>query len=223
MSRVSHGTLQLRRAISSCQQGVRWACWRTGESRKVVRGAIRRGLLVVPALAVAAGADKRPAAVSLSFDRDFVLHPGHADPRLAAAFAGRAPSRRAISSSRPPPPRAGRRRSASRSAPASTRRWRCARSSAVVAPMASALTPASYNLGVAVGWRRFAVAGDVAKTSSADPALGGRESAVVGVSYIAQELHRPGRASAPSAATGAVAARSARPTMSRSMSAAPTR
>jgi hypothetical protein len=34
-----------------------------------------------------------------------------------------------------------------------------------------------------VGWRRFAVAGDVAKTKDVDPALGGRESAVVGVSY----------------------------------------
>ena len=44
-------------------------------------------------------------------------------------------------------------------------------------------TPTSYNLGVAVGWRRFAVSGDVAKVKDADPALGGRESAVVGVSY----------------------------------------
>ncbi len=53
------------------------------------------------------------------------------------------------------------------------------------APIAevSALTPTSYNLGVAVGWRRFAVSGDVTKTKEADPALGGRESAVVGVSY----------------------------------------
>jgi hypothetical protein len=47
----------------------------------------------------------------------------------------------------------------------------------------TSLTPASYNLGVAVGWKRFAVSGDVAKVTSADPALGGRESAVVGVSY----------------------------------------
>jgi len=47
----------------------------------------------------------------------------------------------------------------------------------------TALTPASYNLGVAFGWRRFAVSGDVAKLKSVDPALGGRETAVVGVSY----------------------------------------
>ncbi|MBA2467107.1 MAG: hypothetical protein H0V46_05820 [Sphingomonas sp.] len=47
----------------------------------------------------------------------------------------------------------------------------------------STLTPASYNLGVAVGWRRFAVAGDVAKSKDAIAALGGRESAALGVSY----------------------------------------
>ena len=45
------------------------------------------------------------------------------------------------------------------------------------------LTPSSYNLGVAVGWKRFAVSGDVAKVKSPDPAFGGREMAVVGVSY----------------------------------------
>ena len=47
----------------------------------------------------------------------------------------------------------------------------------------NALTPTGYNLGVAVGWRRFAVSGDVAKVKSADPAVGGRETAVLGVSY----------------------------------------
>src|SRR5205823_6710815 len=47
----------------------------------------------------------------------------------------------------------------------------------------NALTPTGYNLGVAVGWRRFAVSGSVANVKSADPAIGGRESAVLGVSY----------------------------------------
>jgi hypothetical protein len=44
------------------------------------------------------------------------------------------------------------------------------------------LAPASYNLGVAVGWRRFAVAGDVSSTKG-DPALGQRENPRLGVSY----------------------------------------
>ena len=63
----------------------------------------------------------------------------------------------------------------------------------------NALTPTSYNLGVAVGWRRFAVAGDVAKVKSADPALGGRESAVVGVSYSLSSSSAPASRSVPSA------------------------
>jgi hypothetical protein len=54
---------------------------------------------------------------------------------------------------------------------------------AAVPASVTALAPSTYNLGVAVGWRRFAVAGDIAKSKPAVPALGGRESAVVGVSY----------------------------------------
>jgi predicted porin len=54
---------------------------------------------------------------------------------------------------------------------------------AAAANSVSSLAPVSYNLGVGVGWKRFAVAGDVTKVKEADPAKGGRESAVVGVSY----------------------------------------
>jgi hypothetical protein len=45
------------------------------------------------------------------------------------------------------------------------------------------LTPASYNLGAAVGWKRFAVSADVSKAEGATPALAPREGATVGVSY----------------------------------------
>jgi hypothetical protein len=48
----------------------------------------------------------------------------------------------------------------------------------------TAITPASYNLGVAVGWKRFALSGDVAKTEGGD-LPGTRESAELGVSYAA--------------------------------------
>jgi hypothetical protein len=48
----------------------------------------------------------------------------------------------------------------------------------------TAITPAAINLGVAVGWRRFAISGDVAKVQGG--ALpGGREAAELGVSYSA--------------------------------------
>jgi len=48
----------------------------------------------------------------------------------------------------------------------------------------SAITPLSYNLGVSVGWRRFAVSGDVAQ-SDGGLIAGVREQAQVGMSYRA--------------------------------------
>lgn len=51
----------------------------------------------------------------------------------------------------------------------------------VAAPMAS-LAPAAYNLGIAVGWRRFALVGDVARVEGGVLPLD-RESADVGVVY----------------------------------------
>jgi hypothetical protein len=49
-----------------------------------------------------------------------------------------------------------------------------------------ALTPIAYNLGVAVGWRRFAVSSEVAKVDLG--ALGGREAVDLGVSYTARKF-----------------------------------
>ncbi|HTU09328.1 MAG TPA: porin [Allosphingosinicella sp.] len=58
--------------------------------------------------------------------------------------------------------------------------------SADVGPSSSsavtAITPSSYNLGVSVGWRRFAISGDVAQNDSG-LISGVRESARVGISY----------------------------------------
>jgi hypothetical protein len=55
-----------------------------------------------------------------------------------------------------------------------------------VGPSASAavtaLTPSSYNLGVSVGWRSFAISGDVVQSDSG-LISGVRESARVGISY----------------------------------------
>ncbi|HWK37213.1 hypothetical protein [Sphingomonas sp.] len=45
-----------------------------------------------------------------------------------------------------------------------------------------ALTPLAYNLGVAVGWKRFALSGDLSKVDLAGQP-GSRESSEVGVSY----------------------------------------
>lgn len=55
---------------------------------------------------------------------------------------------------------------------------------AVATPSGTQITPSSYNLGASVGWRRFAITGDVASTSGG--ALpGSRESARVGLNYRA--------------------------------------
>jgi hypothetical protein len=55
-------------------------------------------------------------------------------------------------------------------------------SAAVETPSGTAITPSSYNLGVAVGWRRFAITGD---TSTLTGGVGGgsRERARLGVDY----------------------------------------
>ncbi|MGF1550210.1 MAG: hypothetical protein ACFBQW_06725 [Sphingomonadaceae bacterium] len=46
----------------------------------------------------------------------------------------------------------------------------------------AALPPTAYNLGVGVGWQRFALTGDVARVEGG-PVPGGREKASAGVSY----------------------------------------
>lgn len=140
------------------------------------------GLVLTPAFATS-NSKKRPPAVSLSFDSLSSFTPANADPKLAAALAGKSLSLTdfkftpAPAKGRPSQVRVAIR--ARMNAPAEAAIAQAGAPTAAV----SALTPTSYNLGVAVGWRRFAVAGDVSKVKSADPAFGGRETAVVGVSY----------------------------------------
>jgi hypothetical protein len=154
---------------------------RTGA--KIAAAAAAAGLVLTPAIATNMPAKKKPASVALSFDPVSSFTPANADPKLAAALAGK---NLALTDFKfTPAPAKGRPsqvRVAIRArtlAPAQTQLAEAKVQTAAV----SALTPTGYNLGVAVGWRRFAVAGDVAKVKSADPAIAGRESAVLGVSY----------------------------------------
>jgi hypothetical protein len=139
------------------------------------------GLVLTPAFA-ASPAKKRAPAVSLSFDPISTFTPANADPKLAALLGRRSLGLTdfkftpAAAKGRPSQVRVAIRARAGSSAP--TELADVASTGAV-----SALAPTSYNLGVAIGWRRFAVSGDVAKVKSPDSAIGGRESAVVGVSY----------------------------------------
>jgi hypothetical protein len=143
-------------------------------------------LLLPASVVIAAPSSKsgKPAPVAISFERSFT--PAQADPRLAAALANRPALAGdfgftpAASKRRPSQVRVAIRARASTPSQAALQ----AREIAVRSTAEGvSLTPASYNLGVAVGWRRFAVSGDVAKGRAANPALGGREGATVGVSY----------------------------------------
>ncbi len=133
------------------------------------------GLLLSPAFA-----DGRPPAVALSLSPDFQFTPASADPRLAAAFSGQSASVRdfkftpAAAKGRPSQVRVAIR--------ARTTTPQDLASNSSASPV-NALAPVSYNLGVAVGWRRFAISGNVAKVKPAGSPIDARESAVVGVSY----------------------------------------
>lgn len=142
------------------------------------------GLVLAPAFA-AAQASKRAPAISLSFDPVSAFTPANADPRLARAFGGRGGSladfKFTPSAAKGRPSQV---RVAIRARADSPGRMRIADAAgASSASPVSALTPTTYNLGVAVGWRRFAVAADVGKARAANPAIGERESAALGVSY----------------------------------------
>ena len=140
------------------------------------------GLVLSPAMATTS-TKKRPPAVALSFDPVSSFTPANADPKLAAALAGK--SLPLTDFKFTPAPAKGR--------PSQVRVAIRARTTGPATNLAdasavTALAPTTYNLGVAVGWRHFAVSGDVAKIKDADPAIGGRESAVVGVSYSLQRF-----------------------------------
>jgi len=140
------------------------------------------GLVLTPAFA-ATNAKKRPPAVSVSFDGLSSFTPANADPKLAEALEGKSLSLTDFKFT--PAPAKGRPsqvRVAIRARVNAPPETAVAQASAPTAAVNS-LAPTSYNLGVAVGWHRFAVSGDVAKVKDPNAAVGGRETAIVGVSY----------------------------------------
>jgi hypothetical protein len=146
---------------------------------RLVAAVAAAGLLLTPAIATGMPAKKRAAAVALSFDPVSAFTPANADPKLAAALSSRG---LALADFKFTPAAAKNRPSQVRVA---IRARTVAPTQLASAPVSTLnqLTPTGYNLGVAVGWRRFAVAGNVTQDKSADPAIGGRESALIGVSY----------------------------------------
>jgi hypothetical protein len=148
---------------------------------KVALALAAAAMVMTPAIGLAAASKQRPPAISLSFDKISTFTPASADPRLAAIFAGRGTS---IADFKFTPAAAKGRPSQLRVAVrASGATTPAGPVEVAVASPVSALAPAQYDLGLAVGWKRLAVSGDVARTSSPDPVIGTHETAVVGVSY----------------------------------------
>lgn len=152
---------------------------------------IAAGLAVAPAI----GAPEKSMARAPKIESAEPFHgfgtftPAAADPRLAAVFA-----RGGVDSSgfnfTPSDSRRGNARAVTVAVRArSTRTTLVAdRSGAVSAtPATVRLAPVAYSLGVAVGWRRFALSGDMTKIDLAGTP-GSREAVDVGVSYTGKRL-----------------------------------
>jgi hypothetical protein len=160
---------------------------------RVIRGTIRQmggaaalaALLLVPAASAGAKVAKRkPQSSLLATSGTFgAFTPAAADPRVAAAFArsglgtgmtgtpfrftpsGNTAGRRAITV-------AVRARAVSRTDAAKA-----------LGLASDGLAPSAYSLGASIGWKRFALSGDVAKMDN--PLLPtGRESADLGLSFF---------------------------------------
>jgi hypothetical protein len=153
-------------------------------------------LLLAPALAAPGTRSQQQARPNVSFAGRPVgsFTPAVSDPRLAATLA-----RRRLGSTgtefRFTPTSAFGDRSRGLRVAVRARQTTPAQVSRDAGPASSsavtAITPSSYNLGVSVGWRRFAVSGDVAQADNGLIA-GIRESAQVGMSYRATR-HLTGR------------------------------
>ena len=138
-------------------------------------------LVLTPAIAANGKSTAAPTRLGSSI-RTGTFTPAMADPRLAAELARRGlnggsfrftPSATASTSSRAV-------RVAVRARAATPAQ--AIRSGETSASTVTAITPSAYNLGVSVGWRRFAVSGDVAEVKGGG-LPGGRKNAEVEVSY----------------------------------------
>lgn len=148
---------------------------------------IAMALMLAPAVAQTSRAKaSRPTAAATGRPIG-AFTPAVSDPRLAAALARRGSRPSADLRFTPASNASERNRSvrvairARATTPAEAARTVLQTSSA--SPV-TAITPSSYNLGVSLGWRRFAVSGDVAQ-SEGGMVPGRREAAQVGMSYRA--------------------------------------
>jgi hypothetical protein len=112
--------------------------------------------------------------------------PAAADPKLAAVLAR---SGLSVSGFRftPSESRKGGLRAVTVAVRARSNRATEQAERAAALPTAFSIAPVAYDLGVAVGWKRFAVSGDIAKIDLAGQP-GSRESVDLGVSYTGKKV-----------------------------------
>jgi hypothetical protein len=137
-------------------------------------------LMLTPAFAASNQAAKKRPSASL---RAGTFTPAVADPRLAAELARRGVQANSFRFT--PAPTAVNRSQSIRvaiRARAATPAGALRRAADVSATPVTAITPTVYNLGASVGWKRFALSGDVDSVKGGT-LPGGRKAAEVGVSY----------------------------------------
>jgi hypothetical protein len=141
-------------------------------------------LALVPAIGAVTSpkAKKKPSASSALLIGGFT--PAVADPKLAAAFAGRGIANPNFHFT--PSPAENRSKAVKVAVRARESTTAAAQRSADASGLIPNFTPTAYNLGVAVGWKQFALSGDVAKVEGG--LIPGREAAELGVSYSAQKF-----------------------------------
>jgi len=145
-------------------------------------GAVALALALAPAMSASTRSHGRPAGGLALGSGIGSFTPAAANPRLAAVmgrsgFSGGSGFRFTPSSvpgSRRAVTVAVRARAAGRS-----------EADRIPTGQVAAITPSAYNLGVSVGWSRFALSGEIARTSG-NLLPGDREAVDVGVSYSAR-------------------------------------
>lgn len=175
-----------RNAISNAPSGVAPANGVVVVARGAIAGTVAALLAGAALYAVpVAGADGpvRPKRAVAAAPRAIgAFTPAAADPRLAAALA-RAGTGTANFRFTPSDTRSDGNRAITVAVRASRTGGETGRLAAGVAPASLSMTPTAYSLGAAVGWKRFALSGDMTRVDlGAQP--GSREAFDLGVSYV---------------------------------------
>lgn len=156
----------------------------------VIGAGLLAGALVAPAIGATESDAKAPPRAAAASRALSGFTPAAADPRLAAMFA-----RGGLDGNFRFTPSETRRGSQAVTVAVRARSNRAlAENQAALTPPSIGLEPIAYNLGVAVGWKRFAVSGDLARVDLAGQP-GSRDAADLAITYAGKRFAGQVRAS----------------------------